>query len=177
MKKGLFSFLVFNLVIVFILIGLALFLKEPPVWPDEAIYADIAQNLVQDNRLGTDLWRETIPGVENYALWYPPVFFYLLSFWFKIFGFSIINQRLLSFLMAIVVIIFYTLLSKELIKKDKNNLALIVILSLFGLISDVVFLKASRVSRPEIFILAFGFVAFWFFWQSLKGEKNHFLVF
>lgn len=172
MKKELFLFLFFNILIVFILIGAALFLKEPPVWPDETIYADIAQNLVKENRLGTDLWKGTIPGVENHALWYPPVFFYLLSFWFRIFGFSIINQRLLSFLIAIMVIIFYTLLSKELIKKNKNNLAIMVILSLFGLIVDVVFLKASRVSRPEIFILAFGFVAFWSFWQSEKEGKN-----
>lgn len=176
MKKSLFVFFLVNILIIFFFLGIALLLKEPPIWPDEAIYADIVTNLIKEKRLGTDLWQGTIPGVENYALWYPPVFFYFLFFWFKIFGFSIINQRILSFLIAIIVLIFYSLLVKKIINIDKSKTLFPAVVSLFALVVDVVFLKASRVSRPEIFILFFGFLSFWFFWQSLNHRRSFFFV-
>lgn len=78
-----------------------LFLKEPAVWPDEAVLADIASNIVHENRVGTDLWQGLIPGIENHDLSYPPVFYLTDALWIKIFGLSIVNLRLLSVIFSL----------------------------------------------------------------------------
>ncbi len=158
------SFFFFLAILPFIInLSFSLF-KEPPIWPDEAIYADVAHNLLKESRLGTDLWGQTIPGVKNHALWYPPAFFYSLAIWFKIFGFSIINQRLLSVLMGFLLLLFIFLLRRS-----------FLLLFLLGL--DFTFLKAVKVSRPEIFILFFGIAATYFLQKYFSKKNQPFFIF
>lgn len=154
--------------LVFLILSVLLLLKEPPVWPDEAIYADIAQNILKENRLGTFLWQRLIPNVENCACWNPPVLFYAIAFWFKLFGFSIVNQRLLSILAGLLFLVVFYLFAKLFFTSKSIWFPT---LTLGSLILDFTFLKATRVSRPEIFILLFGTSSLYFLLQGFKIDN------
>lgn len=145
-------------VLLFLALNLPHLLEFTPVWPDEASIGDVALNILKIGKPSTELWGELVPGVKHYVFWYPPVFLYLLSFWFKVFGFSIINQRLLSIVVNILFIIIFSTFLKLIIIRESDKLSKIkvsmfVFLGSLCLIIDPTFLKSSVISRPEILIL------------------------
>lgn len=160
------------LVIIFLFFSCSLLLDDPPVWPDEALFADISLNLLHEHRLGTDLWKNMVDGVQDHAYWYPPLYYYLNAFWFKLLGFSIVNQRLLSvFFGAIVIVLFYFLTRKLLPKLYGSINKLLPLATGLLLAIDPNFLKATRIGRPEILVIALTFAAFLTYLIVLK-EKN-----
>ena len=144
------------LLTVFILQSTILLIKDPPIWPDEAIYADIAKNWITDRRLGPDVWQDAYLGARQHFYSYPPTFLYLLTVWFKIFGFSIVNQRLLSLTISVAFAIVFFLFAKSFFK---NNPLLFALLPLFTLTIDPFFSQSTRISRPEIVVIFFGTVS------------------
>ena len=90
------KYLLAGILVVYFFLALSSLLDNPPVWPDEAYYADIALNLLRENRLGTDLWGDMIPGSRTNFYQYPPGLFYLFAGLFSLTGPSIYFQRLLA---------------------------------------------------------------------------------
>lgn len=145
------------LIIFFLVLHLPLLLEFPLVWPDESWIADAALNILKTGRAGTGVLT-LLPYAAQYILWYPPMFLYLLSFWFGIFGFSITSQRYLSLTVSVIyIIIFFTflriLVGKEAPKFAKIKASLFAFLGTIFLIIDPAFLKSSVISRPEIPVL------------------------
>ncbi|OIN94291.1 hypothetical protein COS81_04000 [candidate division WWE3 bacterium CG06_land_8_20_14_3_00_42_16] len=171
------SSLIFGLLIsIFLGLVCIFFLTDPPVWPDEALYADIAANLATQNRLGSNLWQGVIPGIETHALFYPPVFFYTLALQYTLFGVSILAQRLFSVLAALGVIVIFYAFSRRVIKSAVPWFSLIPV----GLlVFDFMFLKAARLSRPEIFVLFWGMLALYLYRKATDNfhlsRSNFFL--
>lgn len=167
-KESFLTPLIFiSLIFTFCLFSFSLFLKEPPVWPDEAIFTDIAKNLNKNAVLATDIFGGLIPGLEKRALWYPPLYFYLLSFWVKFFGESIEAIRLLSFIFSLFSLILFFLITKSLFK---NNF-----LSLTGflfLIFDVWFFRAAKVARMDMVNFFFLLASFYFLILAKERDKN-----
>ena len=83
-------------IIPWIVLTSLLFLKDPMVWPDEAIFVDSAKTLLATGRLATNIFGDSIPGLTQHADWYPPLYFYLLAGWIRMFGASIESVRMLS---------------------------------------------------------------------------------
>lgn len=155
----------------FLFVAIIMLLKVPVIWPDEAIYADVASNLIHEGRLGTDIWGNMIPGIKNCACWYPPLFFYSLASWEKIFGLSIESQRMLSVFIGLIFLFVVSKLMSHLLDKQKGVLlSLIAFIPVLLLILDPFFLKTARIGRPEIFVLLFGTASILFFLQ--KTHKN-----
>lgn len=161
------------LLIIYLILSTNLLLAEPPVWPDEAYIADTANNILLENRLGTDLWGDTIIGIKDRLYWYPPIFIYTLAGWFKLFGLSIINQRLLSVILGLILlIILYFFIQNcfegiSLRRKKIAGLSLILLLIL-----DNAFLKSSRMGRPEILVALLGFLSLYIYQLAkLKHKK------
>ncbi|MDO8638039.1 MAG: hypothetical protein Q7R43_00560, partial [Candidatus Daviesbacteria bacterium] len=73
-----------------------LYLKDPPIWPDEPVFYDMARNLITNDSLSTRIYTGTSSDVKNTGLGYPPLFFYTLGYFTEIFGSSIETIRLLS---------------------------------------------------------------------------------
>lgn len=177
---------VYFIILVVILVNLFLLptflLKVPPIWPDESLFAEVANNILRENRVGSDFWGEKlIPGIKNCACWYPPVFFYLLAGWFKIFGLNVESQRMFSVVVSgLFLVIFYLLvrLVFEPGRKQSVN-SWWWGLPLVGLLIDFVFLQASRFSRPEIFLVLFGTLSIYFYFKSFisAGRNSLFLSF
>ena len=147
-----------QLLLLTVILALYLFLQarllyiRPSIWPDEAVYFDIAHNLVSHGRLATDLWSGLVPGVEHMALWNPPVFFLALAAWLKITGFSLLSQRAFSAVTGAAVLLLLYALARRLLPPRPSWLAFLP--PVFAL-ADFHFMRATRVSRPEIFVLFF----------------------
>lgn len=161
-------------IIIFLFITTSILLDAPAVWPDEALYGDIARNIARENRLGTDLLAGMIKGIESHAYWIPPLFMYTLSIWIKLFGYSIETQRLFSvFLGGLLLIIFYKIANLLTPVKPNVRLIPICILLLFSL--DTAFINASRLSRPEILVLVLTCLSLLFYIKTLGKKKAQFV--
>lgn len=146
------------LIVLFLVLNLPHLLEFPPVWPDEAWIADVALNTAKTGYPHTEIWGNLIPDAPQHVFWYPPVFFYLLGFWFKIFGFSIETQRFFSLLVSALYIgVFYTftrfMIAKSAPKLSNIKVLLLAFLGSALLILDPTFLKSAVISRPEILVL------------------------
>lgn len=144
-------------------------LKVPPVWPDEALLADLSLNLLKEGRFGSDLLKNMVPGVEFFGFGYPPLFFFSLAGWFKVVGFSILSQRVLSLVAGTLFSLIFIQVVKLFIK-PKNGIVdekfPVMVLTLLFL--DHSFQKATTMSRPEIVVLLLGFVAVIIYFKKIK---------
>lgn len=163
------------LVAIFLFFIFQNFLTIPPVWPDEAVAADSAYNLIHQNRIGTDLWKTIAPGTETLGYAYPPFYFYSTAAWFKLFGFSVVNLRLFSVALSICFLIVFSLLTKEIL--DRNFLTprfslLARFLIMGGLVLDSTFQKAARIGRPEMLVILLAMTALYFYLLSVKTHSR-----
>jgi len=153
-----------------------LFLKDPLVWPDEAIYLDTARTLSQTGRLATNIFGGAIPGLEQHAHWYPPSYFHLLAFWTNIFGQGIESIRFLSLLLSFFSLIIFFFIVKILFADERLALLGTVILA-----SDFSFSRASRVARMDMFSFFLITLSLLLFFiaekQKLSRKKNLFYLF
>lgn len=146
------------LILIFLALNLPHLLEFTPIWPDEGWIADVALNILKTGQPRTEIWGNMIPGAMQQVLWYPPLFFYLLAFWFKVFGFSIVSQRLMSLVISSIFITIFFVFSQALIRRETSRISIIKVylLAFLGsllLIIDPIFLKSSTIGRPEVLVL------------------------
>ncbi|MDP3998932.1 MAG: glycosyltransferase family 39 protein [bacterium] len=170
-KTHLFSLGIFLLALLpLFLVTTPLFLKDPPVWPDEAIYTDMAKNLLATGNLATDIFGETIPGLSVRAFWYPPLYFYLLAFWIKIFGPSIEAVRMLSLIFAFASVMSLFWVVKVLFRSNLLALVGAILLTL-----DPWFIQAAKVARMDMFSFLLLMLSILTFFLAQKKGKFYFL--
>jgi 4-amino-4-deoxy-L-arabinose transferase-like glycosyltransferase len=147
-----------------------IFLREPSVWPDEALIADTARSLLHRGHSGTPAWNGLYPGIDQRALFYPPVTYYLTAAWFQFADETIFSQRLLSQLLGLAVIFLAYQVSFLIIKQTtslpSHQAAWFAAAGSTALLLDATFLRGSRVGRPEIFLLFFGLLSVYLYLQS-----------
>ena len=167
------TFLLFLLTVTpFIFISKTLFLKDPPVWPDEAIFADTALNLSETGVMKTGLFGEDFFGLHEHALWYPPFYFYLLSAWIRVNSASIESLRSLSVL-ASFISLFVLFKTFHLI----FNKALFSFLALLLVSTDLYFNLSSRTARMDIINFVFINLCLYFVILALyKNPKRNFFL-
>lgn len=127
----------------------SLFITEhPPIWPDEAEYADVAYNINNEGRMYSKLSYEVGHNDAN-IYWYPPLIFYLYAGIFKLFGFSIFTLRWFMVIIGFLFLSLLYLFSKRLIKDDNW----LIFSPLVLLLLDPIFMKAVKIGRPETMVL------------------------
>lgn len=148
-------------IVTYFFLSTSFLLEMPQVWPDEAYLADIALNYQKTGRIGTDLWGNTIIGIKDSFYWYPPVYLYILAYWFKFFGFSIVTMRMLSVILGAFFLIIFYLYSSRFFLSDIPNTKkrLVLVCTLFLMVIDNTFLKAVRLGRAEILVLVWGLLS------------------
>ena len=162
------------LLTVFILQSTILLIKDPPIWPDEAIYADIAINWLNEKRLGPDIWLDAYPGATEHFYSYPPIFLLIVATYFKTFGTSIETQRLISQTAAIIFLFVFLCLFKSISQNKKVHFLLV--LPLIGLVLDPFFSQASRIARPEMTVTLIGSLGFLAYIKA-KNSNGSLLLF
>lgn len=139
-------------------------LVDPPSWPDESIYTDIALNIKQGISQGSSLWQDYMPQAKNYALWYPRLYFHLLSIWLFLLPPTLLSLRALSVISGALVLILTFFISLKLTHK----LSLAIFISL-ALSLDYAFIRAARLGRPEILCLVLILSAVFLLIRSQKS--------
>jgi hypothetical protein len=129
----------------------ALFLKYPPVWPDEALYANPAINFLQRGAMASDSWPGLLPGIERHTYIAPPFYFLYLAGWFRLWGVSVTVIRLSSVAAGAVVMAATYFLS---VKSGLSPWLSLIPPSMLAV--DSVFLRAALIARPDM--LALGFI-------------------
>lgn len=157
--------------VLFLLINGWTFLSNPPVWPDEAVYADSARHLLATGHLATNLFLNAVPGIQQSEEWYPPFYFYVLSFWMWIVGQGITSIRFLSFVIGIGCLGLYILLVKEFLGKWSYAWMGFVLLLL-----DASFNTALKIARMDILTLFFFILSLWLYLLAQKKERKWWYV-
>lgn len=131
-----------------------LLLVDPPVWPDEPIFASIADNFASTGELKTSIHGSQAAAQKNSIYGYPPVYFYVLGSWVWFFGDSIEAIRLSSVTIAVLTLVTFFFLA---LKLTGNKL--IAFYAVLALSLDYQFSQASRISRMEILVIFFTLVS------------------
>ncbi|MBU0579056.1 glycosyltransferase family 39 protein [Patescibacteria group bacterium] len=118
---------------------------------DEAIFFDMTVRLSDGAGLSSSLFRDFIPGVDQQAYWYPPLYFYFLSPIFKIFGANIYVMRIFSLAIASIILILIYQIAHKLFNHRWAGL-----LSIWILILDRNFHVGAMLGRMEFLVIGFG---------------------
>jgi len=97
------------ILLLYLAISFSLFLKWPPLWPDEAVFADTARGLLETGRPATGL----VAGLEKGAYWQAPAWYYLAAGVIALAGFEIVPLRILSVALGLIVIWLSLLLARR----------------------------------------------------------------
>jgi len=147
--------IIFSLIIiVYFFLNKYLLLKYPPVWPDEAEYADIALNILTNGNFKTSLHPQSI-FPQNTIYTYPPFLMYIFAMCFRLFGFSITVQRATSVFFGSLFLVLFFIFSLKILKNK-----LLALLPVTFLVLDLTFMKATKVGRPEILIMVLTQISF-----------------
>lgn len=149
-----------------------LFLKDPPVWPDEAFILDTAETFNQTGRLATDIFGAAGMGLEKQALWYPPLYFYTLASWIKVFGATIESTRFLSLLLAFFALALIFFLIKKMFQKN-----FLAVLGTALVAFDISFSSSARIARMEMLCFFFLMVSLVIFYLAEQREKKRYLAY
>lgn len=145
-----------------------LFLKDPPIWPDEAVFADIAKNFSFTGNMYTNIYAGIVPELDKVSVGYPPLYFYILSYWTKLFGFEIESVRSLSYLLGLLSLCLFFLIAKIHVK---NNFLAAV--GTFILSLNVHFARSTRLARMEILTLLFFLISHYLFLHARNTTNKY----
>ncbi len=165
---NIFLLLIFSF---YILSSIFLQTKHPPVWPDEAIYSEVAENVIESGVIKSNLWKDAIINIQTKAMWNPPLFFYEYALWQRVWGISIYYQRALVQIVGFLVLTILFLLTRT---KHSSSFMLLP-LSLW--ITNVIVAKSTRMARPEMFVLMFGLLGMYLMDKAFASKKNAYLFF
>jgi hypothetical protein len=85
----------------------------PPNNVDESSFFSPAQNLAENGVFASPVHEGFLPGAGRYTYWMPPLYMLLLAGIFKIFGATVLNAKLLTFILTGLSAFLITLLSKD----------------------------------------------------------------
>lgn len=149
-------------------LGKPYLLAYPAIWPDESIYAHMTEFIdgtpTQINLL------KFVPNAEKLLLGSQPWFFYILSFWTKIFIPGIFSQRLLSFIIGGMCLVLLDMLMCLVVGQKQHYVRAIFLITLM---TDVLFFQIVRMSRPEIIVLFFACLTLVAYIYFLKKKITH----
>ena len=139
--------------------------KYPYIWCDESWFCNSAFTLATQGFLGTTMMPDFY-NIDHFTYWQPPVYLLLLSVSFKLFGFSIIQARIVSITLGFFTVLFTYLLGTELYTKKTGLIGSIL------LVSNPLFFFISRDARMDIAVACFTLIALYFLFKALKKPKN-----
>jgi hypothetical protein len=122
---------------------------------DEAWYGDPAFNLMTQGSMGTPVLESTgvprLQGIREHTYWEMPLYIVAEAGWFRMFGFSLIHQRLLSTFWGLVLITSWVVFLAKLF--DDWNIALLT----GGLLAvDEFVVTIGSVGRTDMMCAALG---------------------
>lgn len=128
-----------------------LFLRHPPIWPDEGLFANPGIEWIRHGVLGTSLIGDLIDGMETRTYWVPPVYLVTIAAVFKAFGIGVVQMRLFSAVCGIASVLLVWLICRRL--TDRPWLPWIAAALL---LIDPIYIRAMTIGRMDIMAVVFG---------------------
>ena len=163
------NFLFQNKEIIILLLAYALLYsfnlnKFPVINGDENWFINPAYDLAMFGKMGTSMTYGSY-NLANFTYWQPPVFILLMAASFKLFGFGIIQARMVSVGLGFLTVLFTYLLGLKLYNKKIGILASLL------LMLNPLFFMISRNARMEIAVACFMVIALYCTFLALKESK------
>ncbi|MFC1478326.1 ArnT family glycosyltransferase [Candidatus Margulisiibacteriota bacterium] len=144
----------------------------PYVRADEGWFTEGSYVLAEKGYYGSPMFTGYY-GAENSFHFHPPLHYVLQAGVFKLFGFGILQGRLLSlFLTLSALFIFYQVILLLLSDKEKIFKLLPILLVLSTPLSFVI----ARTIRPENSVLFFGMLAYYLLIRNILRQKSIYLL-
>lgn len=89
----------------------------PPQSTDEGSFFSPAQDLAENGSFASPVHADFLPGASRYTYWMPPLFMLVLAGVFKVFGATVLNAKLLTFVLVSISAFLITRLSNDLYTK------------------------------------------------------------
>lgn len=155
----------------FLFFSVVLLLKDPSIWPDEPVFFDAARNFIESGLITTDIHGKLAPYLQDNVYAYPPLYFYTLGAWIKIFGEDIEVLRRLSVILGMGVLGIFFYLSYKLTQSKFFSTLATLYLSM-----DYNFSRSTRLVRMEVLALIFFLASFLFLLLAYDKRKKLFFL-
>jgi len=136
---------------------------------DEGFFANPAFNLLTKGRFATTIletFATPFKGMDRHTYWIMPLQPLTLSFWYRLFGFSVLSTRSLSIVWGLVALASWFIIVRSLFKRTWLALLVLALLA-----CDYIFIVCSSSGRMDIMSATLGFAGFatylWFRERSL----------
>lgn len=141
------------LIMLYTILAVAQALTKVPM-DDEAWFASPALNLITKGYMGTSIL-ETHGVMTRYTYYVMPLYFLVEAAWFKLIGFSLTSQRILSIAWGCLAIAACFSSTKSLFRDRGPAFLTIVFVAL-----DVLFVRDAAMARMDMMAAALGFGAY-----------------
>jgi len=166
------SFLKRDSIFIAVLILLSLYMcinKIPFPGTDDMIFKEPAYRISMGLTPAAPSAIGRFPGIEKLAVWYPPVYFFLLGGWYYIFGFSLTSSLIFSLLICgLVAFLFIDLLKKSL----GSPLPFVA----YGLTLVVWSICVNNIDRPDPLYIALGLLLILIL-KKINPQANDFKIY
>ncbi len=125
---------------------------------DEGYFANPAFNLLTKGVFATTILETAaipIEGMTQHTYWIMPLQPLTLSFWYRLFGFSVFSTRSLSIVWGLVGLVSWFIIVRSLFKRTRLAFLVVALLSV-----DYIFIVCASQGRMDIMSASLGFAAF-----------------
>jgi 4-amino-4-deoxy-L-arabinose transferase-like glycosyltransferase len=137
---------------------------------DESMTLQVPYEMLFRGKLAFPMYRFLGGNIENVWHSYTPVFFVMLSGFFKVFGWGLLQGRAFNLVMAALLLLIVHLIARKLLNRRAGLIAVV------ALVSDPTFLDRSRLMRNDFAGAMFALLAFYLYETARQRKKRWFYV-
>lgn len=152
----------------FVFIALQRLGAVPVPETDEAFTLQVPYEMLNRDKLALPMYRYLGGNIENVWHSYTPVYFVLLSAFFKVFGWGLVQGRVFNLITALLTIGMTYLIARRLFNWRAGLIAVTT------LISDQIFLERARLLRNDFAAAALAMLAFYLY-EVAEDRKQSWL--
>ncbi len=105
------------------------FTSYPAPGDDEMLFADPAISFAHHGTLANPLLGQVLPGAARHELWQPPLYFWTLGSWMRVFGTTLLAARAFSALCALVIGLLVFALARRWVRAELATLGAAIALT------------------------------------------------
>jgi len=166
-----FDFLIVALMIgAFVIVASQRLGTVPVPETDEAYILQVPYEMLNRGQLSWPMYRYLGGNIENVWHTFSPLFFLLLSGFFKLFGWGILQGRVFMLVSACLVLLMVHLIGRRLVNWRVGLLAVGMLLA------DQTFFERSRLLRYDFTAAFFALLGFYLFEKADKSERSGYYI-
>ena len=165
------DFILFALVVaVFIIVAAQRLGAVPVPQTDEAYTLQVPYEMLNRGQLSLPMYRYLGGNIENVWHSYTPLYFVVLSGFFKVFGWGLMQGRAFNIVTAVLMLLAAYLIGRRLFNWRAGMIAVVLLLA------DQTFFERSRLVRNDFAAASFAMLAFYLYEIAEEKQRGAFYV-